>query len=202
LEPDVVIGAEVEPQAGRYRVRMAEKDMVKAVNAALGTHGIDDTVEVAGQFQPRGTSGSMFAGGLIGGEVGGAFGDVGQAIGVGAGALGGIEASKRAGAMPFQMLVGASPTHVYGFKMHGLDGRRSEPRDLVFQVPREGLDVNVHGRVNVRTLELTDRDTGSRIELEGNRMPITHSHDLITYVAGQHAVDTADEQAKLEQGPK
>ena len=67
---------------------MAEKDMAKAVNAALATHGIDDTVEAVGQLQPRGTSGAMFAGGLVGGEIGGAFGDVGQAIGVGAGALG------------------------------------------------------------------------------------------------------------------
>jgi hypothetical protein len=175
---------------------MAEKDMVKAVNAALGTHGIDDTVEAVGQFQPRGTSGAMFAGGFIGSEIGGAFGDVGQAVGVGAGALGGIEASKQSRGMPFQMLVGASPTHVYGFKMRGLDGRRTEPHDLLFQVLRERLDVNVHARVNVRTLELVDRETGSKIELEGNRLPITHSHELITYVAGQSAVDTADEQAK------
>jgi hypothetical protein len=177
---------------------MAEKDMVKAVNAALATHGVDDAVEVAGQFQPRGTSGSMFAGGMLGGEIGDAFGGVGQAVGVGAGVLGGVEANKASRGTPFQMLVGASPTHVYGFKMHGLDGRRSEPRDLVFQVPRDGLEVNVHGRVNVRTLELIDRASGSRIELEGNRMPITHSHELITYVAGQQAVDTADEHAKAQ----
>jgi hypothetical protein len=85
---------------------------------------------------------------------------------------------------------------VYGFKMRGLDGRRTEPHDLVFQVPRAGLDVEVHARVNVRTLELVDHESGSRIELEGNRLPITHSHELITYLAGQSAVDTADEQAK------
>jgi hypothetical protein len=177
---------------------MAEKDMVKAVNAALVSHGIDDTVEAVGQFQPRGTSGAMFAGGFAGSEIGGAFGDVGQAIGLGAGAIGGIEASKQAHSMPFQMLVGASPTNVYGFRMRGLDGRRTEPHDLVFQVARDGLDVNVHARVNVRTLELIDRETGSKIELEGNRLPITHSHEVITYLAGQNAVDTADEQAKAQ----
>jgi hypothetical protein len=31
----------------------------------------------------------------------------------------------------------------------------------------------------VRVLELVDEDTGSRIELEGNRIPLTHSKDVI-----------------------
>jgi hypothetical protein len=38
----------------------------------------------------------------------------------------------------------------------------------------------VHQRVNVRILELIDSTTGSRIELEGNRIPVTHSKDVIT----------------------
>jgi hypothetical protein len=33
--------------------------------------------------------------------------------------------------------------------------------------------------VNVRVLELIDSATGSRIELEGNRLPVTHSKDVI-----------------------
>jgi hypothetical protein len=39
--------------------------------------------------------------------------------------------------------------------------------------------VKVHQRVNVRVLELIDEDSGSRIELEGNRLPVTHSKDVI-----------------------
>ena len=53
----------------------------------------------------------------------------------------------------------------------------------------------MHGRVNVRTLELVRPETGSRIELEGNRLPITHSNDLIKYLAGSEAADAADAQA-------
>jgi hypothetical protein len=33
--------------------------------------------------------------------------------------------------------------------------------------------------VNVRVLELIDESTGSRIELEGNRLPVTHTKDVI-----------------------
>ena len=51
---------------------------------------------------------------------------------------------------------------------------------LVFRVPRADLEVKVHQRVNVRILELIDSTTGSRIELEGNRIPVTHSKDVIT----------------------
>ena len=77
------------------------------------------------------------------------------------------------------MLVGVSATNVYGFAGRS---RRAEPSDLVFQVPREGLTVKVHQRVNVRVLELIDESSGSRIELEGNRLPITHSKDVIQHL--------------------
>jgi hypothetical protein len=176
---------------------MAERDMIEAVQAALDHHGIDDTIREVGQFEPRGMVGSIFAGGLIGGEVGGAFGEVGDAIGLAAGSLGGMAANRESSGLPTHMLVGASDSTVYGFAM-ARGGRRHEPHDLLFQVPRERLDVKVHGRVNVRVLELIDRETGSKIELEGNRIPITHSHDLIKFVAGHGAVEAAD--ARSEEG--
>jgi hypothetical protein len=62
--------------------------------------------------------------------------------------------------------------------------RHSEPSDLVFQVPRAGLTAKVHQRVNVRVLELIDTASGSRIELEGNRLPLTHSKDVIDALGG------------------
>ena len=112
--------------------------MVKAVQAALDTHGIDDTIEVVGQFEPRGSSGSLFAGGMIGSEVGGAFGEVGDGIGLAAGSIAGRAANAESRGMPKEMLVGASGSTVYGFKMRG--GRRKEPHDLVFGVPRDRPD--------------------------------------------------------------
>jgi hypothetical protein len=38
--------------------------------------------------------------------------------------------------------------------------------------------------VNVRILELIDNASGSRIELEGNRLPVTHSKDVIDALGG------------------
>jgi len=174
--------------------RMAEKDMIAAVQAAVADHGIDDTIVEVGQFEPRGMVGSMFAGGLIGNEVGDAVGGVGGAIGGAVGSLGGIAASSKAQGLPTNMLVGASASTVYGFKMSG--GRRKEPHDLLFHMPRADLDVKVHGRVNVRILELIDEKTGSRIELEGSRLPITHAHDLMRYLAGDDAIADADADAQ------
>jgi hypothetical protein len=162
---------------------VAEEDMVEAVQAALTDQGIDDTVVVVGQFEPRGVTGSLFAGGMIGSEVGGAIGGVGEAVGLGVGSVAGVHADAEARGLPLHMLVGASASTVYGFKM-AAGGRRGEPHELVFRVPREGLEVKVHGRVNVRVLELIDPESGSKIELEGNRLPITHSHDVISYLAG------------------
>jgi hypothetical protein len=57
--------------------------------------------------------------------------------------------------------------------------RHSEPTSLVFQIPPAGLTVKVHQRVNVRVLELIDNASDARIELEGNRLPLTHSKDVI-----------------------
>jgi hypothetical protein len=54
------------------------------------------------------------------------------------------------------------------------------------------LEVKVHARVNVRILELIDASTGSAVELEGNRLPITHSRDLIRFLAGDAAICDAD----------
>jgi hypothetical protein len=47
-----------------------------------------------------------------------------------------------------------------------------------------GVTAKVHQRVNVRILELIDTASGSRIELEGNRLPVTHSRDVIDALGG------------------
>ncbi len=55
---------------------------------------------------------------------------------------------------------------------------------LVFRLPRSEVEVKVHARVNVRVLQLIDTASGSRIELEGNRIPLTHSKDVIHNLIG------------------
>jgi len=160
---------------------MSEEGMEHAVQEALAREGIDEQVLAAGQFNPRGHSGSMFAGGLAGSEVGGAAGSVGEAVGEVAGVAGGMRANEASSGMPQWMLVGVTANAVYGF-----DGRsRSKtPGAMVFRADRAGLEVKVHQRVNVRALEIIHPESGSRIELEGNRVPLTHSKDVIEALSG------------------
>jgi hypothetical protein len=153
---------------------MSEEKIVEVVNEALAAAGISDTVTAAGEFEPRGHSGAGFAGGLIGGDIGGAIGSAADGIGTVGGYLAGTWAHDEAAGLPERIVVGVSETMVYGFA-----GNRAHPKGLVFRVPREGLEAKVHQRVNVRVLELIETESRSRIELEGMRLPITHSKDVI-----------------------
>ena len=74
------------------------------------------------------------------------------------------------------LMVGVTATAVYGF---AAPTRHDAPTALAFQLPRAGLEIAVHQRVNVRVLELVDGVSGSRIELEGNRLPVAHSRDVL-----------------------
>ena len=150
--------------------------MVGLVQGALAARGITDEVPAAGQFNPRGHTGGMFVGGMAGSEAGGLLGEVGDAVGLGVGSIAGMRAADARSGLPANMLIGVSATMVYGF---AAATRHSEPTSLVFQVPRAGLSVKVHQRVNVRVLELIDNASDARIELEGNRLPVTHSKDVI-----------------------
>ncbi len=154
---------------------MSEEKMVELVQQALTERGVDDEVLAVGEFNPRGHTGGLFVGGLAGDEALGSLGGVADGVGVAAGSLAGMHMADAASGLPSWMLLAVTARTVYGFA-----GRRSkEPTDLAFQVPREGLRAKVHQRVNVRVLELTDEASGSTIELEGNRLPVTHSKDVI-----------------------
>ena len=49
---------------------MSEERMTELVQGALAARGIEDEVLAVGQFNPRGHSGGMFTGGLVGGTAG------------------------------------------------------------------------------------------------------------------------------------
>jgi hypothetical protein len=155
---------------------MAEETMVRLVQEALATRGITEEILAVGQFYPRGHTGGMFAGGLAGGEAGGLIGGAAESVGVGAGSLAGMHAADKVSGLPGTMLVGVSEETVYGFAARS---RHTPPTALVFQVARSSLIAKVHKRFNVRILELLDTVSGSTVELEGNRLPMTHSKDVI-----------------------
>jgi hypothetical protein len=141
--------------------------MVEMVQAALDQLAVDDRIVAAGEFEPRGHSGSAFVGGLVGGEAG--------SLGLAAGSVGAQRYADAESGLPASIIVGVSETTVYGFA-----GTRSHLRSgIVFRLDRAEVTAEVHQRVNVRVLELVDRASGSRLELEGNRLPVTHSKDVI-----------------------
>ena len=154
--------------------------MVAVVNEALAATGIEDSVTAVGEFYPRGHTGAGFAGGMIGADAGDALGGAAGGVGAAGGYVAGTRAHDAAAGLPEQMLVGVSDSTVYAFAARS----RHHPDALVFRVPRDGLEVKVHQRVNVRVLELIDSPSGSRIELEGNRLPVTHSKDVIEELSG------------------
>jgi hypothetical protein len=154
-----------------------ETRMVEKAQAALSRLGIDDEPIAAGLFFPRGHTGGAFVGGLIGGDVGDSVGGLAGGVGIAAGLLAGQHAADARSGLPERMIIAVSDTTLYGF-----DTRREherEPTDLVFQLPRERLEVKVHQRVNVRVLELIDGSTGSKVELESSRMPGFHMTDVL-----------------------
>ncbi|HEY6637581.1 MAG TPA: hypothetical protein VIZ61_07855 [Solirubrobacterales bacterium] len=155
---------------------MSEEAIERAVQQALAREGLADEVLAAGQFNPRGHTGSMFGGGLAGSSVGEVAGSVGEAVGDIAGAAAGMRANEEATGMPQWMLIGVTADAVYGFEGRS---RSKEPGALVFKANRAGLEVKVHQRVNVRVLELIHPESGSRIELEGSRVPVAHAKDVI-----------------------
>ena len=69
---------------------MSEEQMVGIVEQALVELGVAEQVVAAGQFMPRGHTGSMFAGGFVGDSLAGSTGSLGDAIGTAGGALAGI----------------------------------------------------------------------------------------------------------------
>jgi hypothetical protein len=154
---------------------MSEDDMVQSMQEALHGLGVDEKIEAVGQFEPRGHTGAMFAGGLIGDSLTSGLGGLADSVGTVGGIIGGAKIHDASSGLPSNMLVGVSDTHVYGFSARG----RRAVEALVFRVDRANLTVKVHQRVNVRILELIDATSGSNIQLEGNRIPLTHSKDVI-----------------------
>jgi hypothetical protein len=150
---------------------MNEQEMVNRVQAALAQNGVDDRVEAAAIFLPRGHFAGAFAGGFIGDEL------VGGGIGAAGGALAGMKAVDAAASTPERCMVAVTPGKVYGFDTERGKGGRV-PTRVVFAVDRAALEVKVHQRFNVRVLELIGAD-GAAVELEGPRLPGFHAGAVI-----------------------
>jgi hypothetical protein len=154
---------------------MNEQELVDRTSEVLAEGGTPEEVVAAGIFNPRGHTGSMFAGGMIGDSVGGTLGGLADSVATVGGALGGAKVHDASSGLPEWLVVAVTPSSVIGFDT---DGRR-RPTRPIFRIDRAGLETKVHQRVNVRILELIHKDTGSTVQLEGNRVPTLHTKDVI-----------------------
>jgi hypothetical protein len=159
---------------------MNEQELIERTTEVLAESGTPENVEAAGIFNPRGHTGSMFAGGFIGDGIAGAGPDLVDAIGTVGGAVAGAKLHDAATGLPEWLVVAVTPTAVVGFDT---DGRR-RPTRPIFRIDRSELETKVHQRVNVRILELIHKDTGSSVQLEGNRIPLLHTKDVIKALHG------------------
>lgn len=156
---------------------MDEPALLQTATEHLAESGITDELLAVGWFYPRGHTGGMFVGGMAGGSAGDLIGNFAGGIAAVGGAVAGGHAVDAGSGLPEQTFVAVSGTRVYLFDSHrdvGLD-----PGRLFGVLDRSRLEVKVHQRVNVRILELVDIESGSTVELEGSRIPTTHSGDVI-----------------------
>jgi hypothetical protein len=154
---------------------MNEQELIERSAEVIARAGTAEEVVAAGIFNPRGHTGAMFAGGLIGDSAGGPLGNLVSSIGTAGGALAGAKIHDAASGLPEWLVVAVTPTSVVGFDTD----RRRRPSGIIFRLPRAALETKVHQRVNVRVLELIHRDSGDSVELEGNRVPMLHTNDVI-----------------------
>src|SRR3954470_24780789 len=94
------------PLAGRKRADMAEQKMIEIVQKALRERGAPEDVVAAGQFMPRGHTGSLFAGGLVGDALGGPGGELADSVATVAGSVAGAHMHDAASGLPSTLLVG------------------------------------------------------------------------------------------------
>ena len=88
---------------------MNEQELIERTTEVLAESGAPENVEAAGIFNPRGHTGSMVAGGIVGDGIAGAGPDLVNAIGTVGGAVAGAKGHDATTGLP-EWLVVAAPT--------------------------------------------------------------------------------------------
>jgi hypothetical protein len=140
----------------------------------------DETITVAGDFQPKGLTWKRAAGAVAGSVAGDAVGgDVGQSIGAMAGYTAGTYAGS-SGELPPVVVVAASPTKLYLMTSTNAKGIiLAKHLVLIDTLDRENLSVELRQKTSVRTAVITDASTGHEYKLEGKRILFHHMNDML-----------------------
>jgi len=179
--------------------------MKKMVAMAVEATG-DESIFVAGDFQPKGMTWKRMAGAAAGSAVGGAATD-GNSFGQAAGATGGLALGTLASAgtnpdLPPFVVLAASPDKLYVLThKRGLGEFLSRHLELLHVLDREDLIVTLKKRATVRTAIIEDEATGYQLKLEGVKLGFHHMNDLLNDLDDEeHAEAVAQSDALLAGG--
>ncbi len=153
-----------------------ESKLLAAAKDATG----DDTIIDVAEFMPKGSMGASIAGAAAGGLVGGGAtggNDWGQAIGAAGGMAAGRAAVGLGRDLPPYICVATSPDTVY---LLGMKSQfHTKNMDLLAQISRDQLGVEVHQRASVRTVVLEDLTTENKFALELPRLNVYHGKAMV-----------------------
>jgi len=164
----------------------------------------DDTIYVAGDFQPKGMTWKRAAGAAAGSAIGGAAtgGDaIGRTAGVAAGYAAGTlaTAGTNKGLPPFIVLA-ASPDNLYVFAHERGKGEfLARHLELLHTMERNDLVVTLKKRATVRTAIITDESSDFTLRLEGVKFGFHHMNDILNDLGeDEHAEAIAASDALIE----
>ena len=157
----------------------------------------DDTITVAGDFQPKGMTWKVAAGAAAGSVLGDAAGgDAAQGIGAAAGYTAG-RYSASSGELPPVIVLAASPEKLYLMTSNNAKGIiLAKHLLLIDTLDRADLSVEMHQKMSVRTAVITDSSNGHEYKIEGKRILFHHMNDILDALA-IHDVDDTDHETAV-----
>ncbi len=174
----------------------------KMVAMAIEATG-DDSILVAGDFQPKGMAWKRAAGTAAGSVLGGAVSG-GDAIARTAGAVGGYAAGTLGSAgtnpdLPPFVVLAASPDKLYLLShKRGKGEFLARHLELMHVLERDDLVVTLKKRATVRTVVIEDEATGYQLKLEGVKFGFHHMNDILNDLDDEeHAEAVAQSEALL-----
>ncbi len=158
---------------------MSHEDKLMA--AAKEATGDDTLIDVA-EFAPKGSAAARGIGAAAGSLAGQAVDDdswgevIASSVGGLGGAIAGDAAASAARHLPARICVAASPTNVYLLAMPKIGVADLQ---LLAEMDRSKVGVEVRQRATVRTVVLEDLETGAVYPMEASRLNVYHAKAMV-----------------------
>ena len=156
----------------------------------------DDSILDVAEFHPRGLAAAAGAGAGVGSALGGSATDsmLGSAVGGAGGAAAGMAGVAGARGLPMRIGVAVSSESVYLLDIEGMTD--VDDVELLAQLDRSKIGVEVHARAFNRVVVLEDLGSGHRYEMEAPRIGPFHAKALIELLTLSEPHIAAEETAQ------